>query len=154
MGEMGSQLKGVVIRALTTTDEPFLWAMLYQAIYVPKGQPPPPREIIYERPLSCYVKNWGQREGDCGFLAAVDGQPVGAVWLRVAQGNCHGYGYVDDETPDNFLRATAIGHLWRQKPSWITVYHNENYPSCLLLPITDGNIIGTYMSGGNLMFGA
>ena len=61
---------------------------------------------------------------------------------------------VDDEIPDNFLRATALGHLWRQKPSWITVFHNADHPSCLLLPITDGNIIGTYMSGGSLMFGA
>ncbi len=100
METMGSQLNDIEIRALTATDEPFLWEMLYQAIYVPKGQPLPPREIIYQRPLSCYVKNWRRREGDCGFLAVAGGQPVGAVWLRLSQGDCHGYGYVDDETPE------------------------------------------------------
>ncbi|MBW2341114.1 MAG: CocE/NonD family hydrolase [Deltaproteobacteria bacterium] len=57
---------------------------------------------------------------------------------------------VDDEKPKNFLEAIAQGHLWRQTPSWITVYHDADHPSCLLLPITKGNIIGTYMSGGNI----
>jgi predicted acyl esterase len=57
---------------------------------------------------------------------------------------------VDDEKPANFLEVIGQGHLWRQTPSWITLYHNADYPSCLLLPITKGNIIGTYMSGGNI----
>ena len=61
---------------------------------------------------------------------------------------------VDDETPKNFLEGHAQGHVRRQTPSWITIYHDADHPSCLLLPITDGNIIGTYMSGGNLYFGA
>lgn len=53
---------------------------------------------------------------------------------------------VDDERPKNFLEAIAQGHLWSGAPSWVTVYHNEDYPSSLLLPITKGNFIGTYMS--------
>lgn len=57
---------------------------------------------------------------------------------------------VDDEKPKNFLEAVAQGHLWRQNPSWITVYHDADHPSCLLLPITKGDIIGTYMSGGSI----
>jgi predicted acyl esterase len=58
---------------------------------------------------------------------------------------------VDDENPRNFLEAIAQGHIWRRRPSWITVYHNSEYPSHLLLPITEGNLIGTYMSGGHLI---
>ena len=57
---------------------------------------------------------------------------------------------VDDEQPNNFLQAIAIGHLWRQSVSRVTVYHNSEYPSHLLLPVTKGNKIGTYMSGGKL----
>jgi predicted acyl esterase len=57
---------------------------------------------------------------------------------------------VDDEKPKTFLEAIAQGHLWRQTPSWITVYHNADHPSYLLLPITKGNIIGTFISGGNI----
>jgi len=57
---------------------------------------------------------------------------------------------VDDEKPKTSLEAIAQGHVWRQTPSWITVYHNSDHPSCLLLPITKGNIIGTFISGGNI----
>jgi predicted acyl esterase len=57
---------------------------------------------------------------------------------------------VDDEQPNNFLQAIGMGHLWRQSASRVTVYHNAEYPSYLLLPITKGNRIGTYMSGGKL----
>jgi predicted acyl esterase len=60
---------------------------------------------------------------------------------------------VDDEKPKTSLEAIAQGHLWRQTPSWITAYHNEDYPSCLLLPISRGNVIGTYISGGNVTLG-
>jgi len=57
---------------------------------------------------------------------------------------------VDDEKPTNFLQAIGMGHLWRQSASRVTVYHNSEYPSHLLLPVTKGNLIGTYMSGGEL----
>lgn len=58
---------------------------------------------------------------------------------------------VDDEKPKNFLESIGQGHIWRRNPSWVTVYHNSEYPSHLLLPITEGNIIGTYISGGSLI---
>ena len=60
---------------------------------------------------------------------------------------------VDDEKPKTSLEAVAQGHLWRQTPAWITVYHDEDHPSYLLLPITKGNIIGTFISGGNISVG-
>jgi hypothetical protein len=28
------------------------------------------------------------------------------------------------------------------------VYHDAAHPSCLILPITRGNVLGTYISGG------
>jgi ribosomal protein S18 acetylase RimI-like enzyme len=86
-----------MIHSLTTEDEPFLWEMLCQAIYVPAGLPALSREVIDRPELAVYVQNWG-REGDCGFLASAPatGQPVGAVWLRLIVG----YGYVDDHTPE------------------------------------------------------
>lgn len=56
----------------------------------------------------------------------------------------------DDETPANSLEAAATGHLWRRSGSHVSVYHNSEYPSHLLLPITKGNRIGTFISGGKL----
>jgi len=88
-----------VIRPLELEDEPFLWEMLYQAIHVPEGQPPLPREIIQIPELARYVQSWG-REGDCGFLSSdtLTSHPIGAVWLRLPIGEHKGYGYVDDNT--------------------------------------------------------
>lgn len=60
---------------------------------------------------------------------------------------------VDDEPPKNFMEVVGTGHLWRQTPSMVVIYHDANHPSHLLLPITRGNIIGTYMSGGKLTLG-
>jgi len=54
---------------------------------------------------------------------------------------------IDDE-PTSSLEAIAGGHIRRQAPSRVTVFHNEDYPSHVLLPITGGNLMGTYISGG------
>ena len=90
----------ITIRPITTEDEPFLWEMLYHAIYVPEGQSAPAREVIRSPELARYVVGWG-REGDCGFLAAgAADKPLGAVWLRLMQGENQGYGYVDDNTAE------------------------------------------------------
>jgi uncharacterized protein len=53
-----------------------------------------------------------------------------------------------DGQPTDFVDVHNYGHLWRETTSDITVYHNNRHPSCLLVPITKGNRIGTFMSGG------
>ena len=89
------------IRPITLVDEPFLWEMVYQAIYVPPGVTPPPRDILDHAELRRYVQGWG-RPSDLGVLA-VDretSQPIGAAWLRLLTGDNKGYGYVDETTPE------------------------------------------------------
>jgi predicted acyl esterase len=54
-----------------------------------------------------------------------------------------------DDAPEN-LGEVKMFHLLSQTPNTITVYHNAQYPSHLLLPITRGNIVGTYVSGGDI----
>jgi predicted acyl esterase len=56
----------------------------------------------------------------------------------------------DDEPALNSLQALARNHLRRPRPARITIHHNESCPSCLDLPITRGNIIGTFFSGGDI----
>ena len=56
----------------------------------------------------------------------------------------------DDDVANNFLEQVGIGHVSRRIASRVAVHHNADYPSHLLLPITKGNLIGTYMSGGKL----
>ncbi len=89
----------IKFRRLTPADEPFLWDMLYLAVYVPEGSPLPPRDIIHNPDLARYVDGWG-RPGDDGFAALDGDKPIGAVWIRLLNGKNKGYGYVDDETPE------------------------------------------------------
>jgi uncharacterized protein len=54
----------------------------------------------------------------------------------------------DDEAPQNHLHGIGAGHILTQESTRVTVYHDSDRPSILLLPITSGNRLGTFMSGG------
>lgn len=104
------------IRPLTSQHQPFLWDMLYEALFVAEGQVALPRALIQQPGLARYVADWG-RSHDTGFLAsdADTNQLVGAVWLRLLVGQNRGYGHVNDDTPELSMaifpqyRAQGIG---------------------------------------------
>jgi predicted acyl esterase len=54
-----------------------------------------------------------------------------------------------DDPPEN-LYQVGHEHLVSQTPNTITIYHDAKHPSHILLPVTKGNIIGTYVSGGDI----
>lgn len=56
----------------------------------------------------------------------------------------------DDEEPADMVRGTALGHVARQNAAVLTVHHDEEHASALLVPVTEGNILGTFASGGSL----
>jgi predicted acyl esterase len=56
----------------------------------------------------------------------------------------------DNDPVKNYLELVGIGHVSSAAASQVTVHHSSNYPSHLLLPITKGNRIGTFISGGKL----
>jgi hypothetical protein len=56
----------------------------------------------------------------------------------------------DDEPALNSLQALARNHIRRPRPARITIHHDESHPSHFDLPITRGNIIGTFFSGGDI----
>jgi uncharacterized protein len=56
----------------------------------------------------------------------------------------------DDDVPEDNLELIGIGHVSRGTTAEISVHHNAEHPSHLLLPITKGNRIGTFISGGKL----
>lgn len=87
---------------LTTTDEPLLAEMMYQAIFVPAGAEPPPWTVLDEPTLRKYFHAFGTMAGDIGVKAidAQTEQAVGAAWVRLFQGDNQGYGHVNDETPE------------------------------------------------------
>jgi predicted acyl esterase len=56
----------------------------------------------------------------------------------------------DNEVVTNFNERTSRGHLLRPNASSVTIHHNHDAPSHLLLPITRGNVMETFFSGGVL----
>jgi hypothetical protein len=56
----------------------------------------------------------------------------------------------DNDPAKNYLELVGIGHVSSGSTSTVTIQHNADYASHLLLPITKGNRIGTFISGGNL----
>jgi hypothetical protein len=56
----------------------------------------------------------------------------------------------DDEPPANFLHRIAQGSLTSPAATHVTIHHDARRPSHLLLPVTRGNLMGTFISGGKL----
>ena len=87
------------LRPLRSSDEPFLWEMLYLALYVEPGKAPFLRAILKDPDIACYVQGWN-RPGDWGLLACDGEKPAGAIWLRLWSGEERGYGYVSAGIPE------------------------------------------------------
>lgn len=83
------------IRKIRHDEAEVLDTFLYEAIFIPEGFEPPPKDIIKEPELQVYVDEFGSRSGDICFIAEAEGLIVGVVWVRIMED----YGHVDDETP-------------------------------------------------------
>lgn len=97
------------IREASGADEPFLIDMLYEALFVPPGKEPYPREIVDRPDLARYVRGFGRAPGDVGVIAELDGAPIGAAWVRQTTITDPGYGFVDESTPELSI-AVVSGH--------------------------------------------
>lgn len=84
-----------VIRSLQVNETPLLRDFLYEAIYVPEGVEPPPRNVVDLPELQVYIQDFGSRIGDYALVAESFGRVLGAVWVRLM----NDYGHVDDQTP-------------------------------------------------------
>ena len=108
--------------------------MLYQALYVPRGAQPFPREIIYQPEIRKYVENWGKPD-DSGLIASHGKTPIGAVWLRTFTEDEKSYGFLDPTIPELSIailpgyRGQGIGTALLQQ---MFVTASERYPSICL----------------------
>ena len=85
----------IIIREIKKSEYPLLENFLYEAIFVPEGAALPPKSIVDSDDLQVYVKCFGEHKDDKGLVAEVNGNIVGAVWVRIM----NDYGHIDDETP-------------------------------------------------------
>ncbi len=63
---------GYIIRKIRKSEYPVLDDFLYEAIFIPEGIKPPPKEIIQQPELKLYTENFGEQTGDFCFVAEVE----------------------------------------------------------------------------------
>lgn len=83
------------IRPIKESEYHILEDFLYEAIFIPEGVEPPPREIIDHPDLQVYIKDFGREKQDICFVAEADNKIVGAVWVR----DMKDYGHIEDGVP-------------------------------------------------------
>lgn len=88
------------VRPITIEEQAFLDEMLYEALFVPEGEPVLPRSVIFEPSLSCYRDDWGKGRCDIALVAERDGMLVGAIWGRLFTDARRGYGFVHSAVPE------------------------------------------------------
>ena len=93
--EENRSMRSLKIRQILKEEYSVLEDFLYNAIFIPPGAEPVPREIIFEPEIFVYIEDFGG-EDDCGVVAEQDGGVIGAAWTRIIPA----YGHIDNETPE------------------------------------------------------
>lgn len=88
-------MDNINIREIRKDEYRLLDDFLYEAIFIPKGEEKPPREIIKNEELQVYTKDFGLLKDDNCLVAEVNDKVVGACWTRIM----NDYGHIDNETP-------------------------------------------------------
>ena len=85
------------MRHIRQDEWPLLEDFLYEAIYVPEGfEGEVPRSVIYDDPkCRAAFEGFGALSDDRAVVAVVDGEVVGACWVRTTDE----YGHINDQTP-------------------------------------------------------
>jgi ribosomal protein S18 acetylase RimI-like enzyme len=91
------------IRPATADDQAFVTQMQYEAFFVPPGAEPFPRTVLDDPAIRPYHVDFAARAGDVGVIAVENDRPIGAAWVR----RVHGYGFVDDRTPELGIAVVA-----------------------------------------------
>lgn len=98
IAETASEKEGteVVIRPLRPDEAGILKDFLYDAIFLPEGADPLPREAVEDPSLSIYYEGFGSQRSDRALCAETGCRIVGVVWCR----NMIGFGHVKDGIPE------------------------------------------------------
>lgn len=84
-----------IICEIKKTEYSLLDDFLYEAIFIPDGVQPPEKTVIHLPELQVYIAGFGKEKDDICFLAEVNDEVVGAVWVRVM----NDYGHIEDGVP-------------------------------------------------------
>ena len=92
------------IRALRAEEYGRLKEFLYEAIFLPDGAQPLPREVTDDPSLRIYWEGFGREPDDRALCAEAKGQIIGAIWCRMLP---EGFGHADRRTPELTLAVLA-----------------------------------------------
>lgn len=84
-------------RPLTADDQQKLWHWLHVALWDPPPAGLRPIEVLQHPAVRIYAEDLG-KPSDVGVVAQVDGQDVGACWMRLLDAGV-GLASVDADTP-------------------------------------------------------
>ena len=90
-----SEIMDYIIREMRSEEYCLLSDFLYEAIYIPEGIEPPPKSVIECPELQEYIVEFGNRKHDKALVAEIQGNVVGAIWVRIM----NDYGHIDNDTP-------------------------------------------------------
>lgn len=132
-------------RPLTSNDEALVWHMLMLAAHEPTLEATKSQAI-----LAPYAEGWGQA-GDTGFVALDRDQPVGAIWLRLWTATRHGFGYVDEVTPE--MAMAVVPHyqgqgIGTQLLALLLEHVKDAYPAVSLSVRADNPALRLYERAG------
>lgn len=97
-----------IIRKMDTAEYPLLKDFCYESIFVPEGEPLPPKSVVEHPLMQVYYVDFGSEKHDIAFVAETHGKIVGAVWVRIMDD----FGHIDNDTPSF---AIAVHKEYRDK---------------------------------------
>ncbi len=107
----------LVVASLDSGDVDIVKWVLYLAVSWNDDPNLAEMDVVVQHPeVARYHDGWGRR-GDLGVKALSGNQIVGAAFARLFTESNHGYGYIDDETPElgigvaRSMRGRGIGRL-------------------------------------------
>lgn len=84
-----------IVRRMDTAEYPLLKDFCYESIFVPEGEPLPPKSVVEHPLMQVYYADFRSEKHDIAFVAETDGNIVGAVWVRIMDD----FGHIDNDTP-------------------------------------------------------
>lgn len=111
----------IIIRELKRSEITLLEEFLYHTIFQSQDIKPLPKEIIETPDIWVYIDKFGKDKNDFCLVAEVRNGIIGAVWVRILDGQIKGYGNIDSQTPEFSIsvlpdyRNRGIGTLLMQK---------------------------------------
>lgn len=87
------------IRPLKPDELYLLEEFIYEAIFQRDQKNLLPRSIVEQPDMKVYTEGFGKADDYC-LLAIANGNPVGAVWVRILDGSVKGFGNIDSSTPE------------------------------------------------------